>query len=36
MGYLPKGYFTGFGCSGIATIGASDHGVFFPGTWVAI
>ena len=30
MGYPPKGYFTSFGCSGIATSGASGHSFFSP------
>jgi hypothetical protein len=24
------------GCGGFATLGANDHGLFFPGAWVVI
>jgi len=36
LGYPPAGGFAGFGCSGIAALGAGGYGVFFPGAWVAI
>jgi hypothetical protein len=32
MGYPPDALCACFGCGGITTLDASDHGVFLPGT----
>jgi hypothetical protein len=36
MGYPSEVICIGFGCGGIATLDASGHGVFLPGTWVSM
>jgi hypothetical protein len=36
MGYITEAKLTGFGCCGIATLGAGGQGVLYPGTWVVV
>ena len=36
MGYFTEGGVATYGCGGYAVLGAGGHGLFFPGSWVAV